>query len=141
MLLTKAAIADSHFICTVPSHVGRVESFPSVQVTSLSPLKVNPVSQVTVYLLPEAIVADVGVTVPSEIVGLLHGLGLLEQVGKVDSTPFVQVTSLFPLKVNPLSQVTVYLLPEAIVAEVGVTVASEIVGLLQELAENTILLR
>ena len=74
MLLTKAAIADSHFICTVPSHVGRVESFPSVQVTSLSPLKVNPVSQVTVYLLPEAIVADVGVTVPSEIVGLLQEL-------------------------------------------------------------------
>ena len=74
MLLTKAAIADSHFICTVPSHVGRVESFPSVQVTSLSPLKVNPVSQVTVYLLPEAIVAEVGVTVASEIVGLLQEL-------------------------------------------------------------------
>ena len=49
------------------------------------------------------------------------------------------MTSLFPLKVNPVSQVTVYLLPEAIVAEVGATVPSEIVGLLQELAENTVL--
>ena len=60
-------------------------------------------------------------------------------VGRVDNTPFVQVTSLFPLKVNPVLQVTVYLLPEAIVAEVGATVPSEIVGLLQLLAENTIL--
>ena len=57
----------------------------------------------------------------------------------MDSTPFVQLTSLFPFKVNPVSQVTVYLLPEAIVADVGVTVLSEIVGLLQEFAENTIL--
>ena len=63
------------------------------------------------------------------------------QVGKVDSTPFVQVTSLFPLKVNPPSQVTVYLLPEVIVADEGDTVPSAIVGLLQEFAENTILLR
>jgi hypothetical protein len=51
-----------------------VDNTPVVQVTSLSPLKVNPVLQVTVYLLPEAIVADVGATVPSEIVGLLQGL-------------------------------------------------------------------
>ena len=57
------------------------------------------------------------------------------QVGKVDSTPFVQVTSLFPLKVNPVSQVTVYLLPEAIVAEVGDTVPSAIVGLLHVFAD------
>ena len=109
--------------------------------TSLFPLKVNPVLQVTVYLLPEAIVAEVGATVPSEIVGLSHGLGFVEQVGKVDNTPFVQVTSFSPLKVNPLLQVTVYLLPEAIVADVGVTVPSEIVGLLQELAKKTFLLR
>ena len=36
---------------------------------------------------------------------------------------------------KPLSQVTVYLLPEAIVADVGATEPSEIVGLLQEFAE------
>ena len=56
----------------------------------------------------------------------------------MDNTPVVQVTSLFPLKVNPVLQVTVYLLPEAIVAEVGATVPSEIVGLLQGLAEKVI---
>ena len=59
-----------HLICAIPSHVGRVDNTPFVQVTSLLPLKVNPVLQVTVYLLPEAIVAEVGATVPSEIVGL-----------------------------------------------------------------------
>ena len=93
----------------------------------------KPLSQVTVYLLPEAIVAVVGATEPFEIVGLLQGFGLLSlvQVGKVESCPLVQVTSELPLSVNPLSQVTVYLLPEAIVAVVGATEPSEIVGLLQ----------
>ena len=74
MLFRRAIRADLHLICAIPSHNGRVDNTPFLQVTSFSPLKVNPLLQVTVYLLPEAIVVDVGVTVPSEIVGLLQEL-------------------------------------------------------------------
>ena len=75
----------------LPWQVGKVESCPLVQVTSELPLSVKPLSQVTVYLLPEAIVAVVGATEPSEIVGLLQGFAEIDG-GATDINKFSKQT-------------------------------------------------
>ena len=62
----------------LPWQVGKVESCSAVQVTSAFPLRVKPLLQVTMYLLPEAIVAVVGATKPFEIVGLLQGFAKIQ---------------------------------------------------------------